>query len=218
MFMWTAPTLLGTGTSRQVEPWSSDTMTALVSASPDHVSSPSRMQQTVPMSQRPKTEGHDRLPDEDTARSSAANRVSGWPQLRPPSSDISACAPPRCPGCRLAERCTAARAARQGWGKGSGSARSAPRRRSAGPVRITAGYRCRVQFKVATARSWYRKVRRICTDTTIEIVRFNSAYSVARSLVAFATDAPGHLRTAPRLGLRRTQLRPGHPAGPPLPP
>ena len=37
---------------------------------------------------------------------------------------------------------------------------------------------CRVQFKVSTARPWYREIRKIDTDTIIEIVQFNSAYSV----------------------------------------
>ena len=37
---------------------------------------------------------------------------------------------------------------------------------------------CRVQFKVSTARSWYREICKIDADTIIEIVQFNSAYPV----------------------------------------
>ena len=36
MFMWTQPVLSGTATSRQLPPWSSESITELVSWSPDH--------------------------------------------------------------------------------------------------------------------------------------------------------------------------------------
>ena len=47
---------------------------------------------------------------------------------------------------------------------------------------------CRVQFKVSTARPWYREIRKTNTDTIIEIVQFNSAYSSATRRSAPASD------------------------------
>jgi hypothetical protein len=75
----------------------------------------------------------------------------------------------------------------------SSSDRLSPGERpSSAPIDRTVNQDCRVQFKVSSVRPWYRENRKIDTDTIIEIVQFNSAYSVAtvRPVQLFGSPDP----------------------------
>lgn len=87
MFMCTQPTLSGTGTSRQVAPWSSEISTELVSASPAQRSPGTVTQRKMPSSQRPESVTTIGWRTKTPLRSSAGNSVCAGPQVRPESAE-----------------------------------------------------------------------------------------------------------------------------------
>ena len=88
MFMWTQPVLSGTGTCRQLPPWSSEIITALVSWSPDHLWPGTRTQLKIGSSHRPEAVTTTGCRTNTPPRSLAGNSVSVGPQLCPSSVEI----------------------------------------------------------------------------------------------------------------------------------